>query len=747
MSIWFPQYKIARLATLLGATSATLSAQTAQPTTAPPETDDTPIRLSEFDVKTSSDKGYVASESVTGSRVATKIIDLPFSVNVITSEFLNDFDAFDIASDMAYTSSLTGMDTQGNYNLRGYGATFQLRNGFYRLGLVDRVNIDRIEIIKGPNAAIYGQTSPAGLVNIITKRPKSTPSQHVTITGGSDNLYRGEANVTGLVGTVGGIEITQSFSGSAMDRDYDSPYAHLKQRLLSEAIQAKFKDGSTLLAEVEWSKRKSVTDSSTVPFEYNTAAKTYSNVLRRDLGHFSQDGPNTEQNRELTSLNLTYERRINNVWSTRLAVYGYARHAFNFNTAVGDKFDPSTNKFASRGNVLTDTLNEDGGAFQGDVLAHYRTNKGALEHKTLLTFDLSQNWRYRVQKQPNGSQYTINDVSLSNPDYSLPPTSAFAIVTRRDKTRWDTQGIFLRQQTAALDGRLIGFLGIRYDRVAYNFNFGDQFNASGKSVGTVKTPARVDHYSDAAWSPNIGVNYKLTSAIALYASRSRSFYPNAQVAKITDPRLPNETSDGWDYGVKVSLLNDKLIFTTGGYNIDRKGVKTKVTNTAGIDETVAGGNQNAKGFEFDGSYRLTDNLTILAAYGWVNARIVYDGNTFTSVGRHPQSVPVDNGSIAWKYNFPRGALQGFAWHTGIKYIGVSYPNSTATDARRNVTAPAYTLVDTGLSYTWNQGSSGRLRLRHTVRVSCKNLFDREYITLPGGLGDNRAFFFAYSLDH
>src|SRR5882724_5185492 len=320
MSIWFPQYKIARLATLLGATSATLSAQTAQPTTAPPETDDTPIRLSEFDVKTSSDKGYVASESVTGSRVATKIIDLPFSVNVITSEFLNDFDAFDIASDMAYTSSLTGMDTQGNYNLRGYGATFQLRNGFYRLGLVDRVNIDRIEIIKGPNAAIYGQTSPAGLVNIITKRPKSTPSQHVTITGGSDNLYRGEANVTGLVGTVGGIEITQSFSGSAMDRDYDSPYAHLKQRLLSEAIQAKFKDGSTLLAEVEWSKRKSVTDSSTVPFEYNTAAKTYSNVLRRDLGHFSQDGPNTEQNRELTSLNLTYERRINNVWSTRLAV-------------------------------------------------------------------------------------------------------------------------------------------------------------------------------------------------------------------------------------------------------------------------------------------------------------------------------------------------------------------------------------------------------------------------------------------
>src|SRR5437868_28113 len=81
-----------------------------------------PIVLSEFTVKESSDLSYIASESVTGTRVATQIRDLPFSVSVVTSEFLNDFALFDIARDMTYVANLNNLDTQGNSNLRGYGA-------------------------------------------------------------------------------------------------------------------------------------------------------------------------------------------------------------------------------------------------------------------------------------------------------------------------------------------------------------------------------------------------------------------------------------------------------------------------------------------------------------------------------------------------------------------------------------------------------------------------------------------------
>src|SRR3954463_12537574 len=176
-----PRYHHAVIAALsLVFVHAAQAQNTASPASAP--SNDEAMQLSEFVVKVDTDNSYIASESVTGSRVATRIQDLPFSINVITSEFLNDFDLFDLDSNLAYTSSLSGLDTQGNYNLRGFGATFQLRNGFYRLGLIDRVNVDRIEVIKGPNAAIYGQTSPAGMVNVITKRPTPRPYQRLSLT-------------------------------------------------------------------------------------------------------------------------------------------------------------------------------------------------------------------------------------------------------------------------------------------------------------------------------------------------------------------------------------------------------------------------------------------------------------------------------------------------------------------------------------------------------------------------------------
>jgi outer membrane receptor protein involved in Fe transport len=71
-------------------------------------------------------------------------------------------------------ASLNNLSDEGTYSLRGLTTfnNFYLRNGFYRQGMVDRVNTDRIEVIKGPNAALYGATNPAGMVNIVSKTPK-----------------------------------------------------------------------------------------------------------------------------------------------------------------------------------------------------------------------------------------------------------------------------------------------------------------------------------------------------------------------------------------------------------------------------------------------------------------------------------------------------------------------------------------------------------------------------------------------
>lgn len=708
-----------------------------------------PVLLSEFNVTATTDPTYIASESVTGSRVTTKIADLPFSVNVVTSEFLNDFDAFDIDANLGYTSSLSGLDTQGNYNLRGFGATFQLRNGFYRLGLVDRVNIDRIEVIKGPNAALYGQTSPAGLVNIISNRPKTTPAQRLSVTAGDNHLLRGELNVTGPLGSIGGVKLYHVFSASAMERDEDVAYAHLKQRALSEGLLAKFSDRTSVFLELEWSKRDAVAAVNATPFVVVRQGNryVYTRQLAEQFKYFNQAGPTGIQDREMATATATLEHRINGVFSSRVSGYFYDRSAFNFNTSAGDQYDPVLNLITSR-NPNRSNLNEDGGAAQADLLARYRTGNGAMDHKTLLTLDWSTNWRYRKEARPLSSVYPSSDINLNAPNFTVPSLERWNITTRNDKTRNDVRGVYLRQQTAMLDGRLLAFGGVRYDHVTFNLKFGDTFNPGGARPGSLNNTGYVEHFTDDAWSPSVGLNYKLTPQIAVYANWSRSFFPNAQSSRLGDRRLPNETADGFDVGVKAAFLNERLVFTLGAYSVTRDGVKaTVIENGTTIDR--AAGVQEAEGVELDFTWRVTDDLTVLGGYGYTDARIAENGRDTDSIGRRPNGVPVGNGGVAVRYQFP-GALRGFSANLGVKYLGEANPNSLATVAggapdlaRRETETPAYTTVDAGVTYSWGR----RAAYRQSVRVSARNLLEEDYFTPNLRAGDRRAFYFAYTVSH
>lgn len=735
-----------RLATLT-ALCLTASALSAQTTATPSEE---PIVLSPFEVQAKGTDEYTASESVTGSRVATPIKDLPFAINVITSEFLNDFDFFEIDSNLGYTSSLTGVDTQGNYNLRGYGASFQLRNGFYRLGLIDRVNVDRIEVIKGPNAAIYGQTSPAGLVNIISKRPKTKNSQRLSVSGGSNDLRRAELNVTGPLGSIGGTKFYHILSASGMDRGYEVQFAEMKQRTFSEAILAKFSDKTNLLAEFEFSQRKSIPGVTEVPLVVTRVGTryVYTSEFARQFELLNQTGGNSRQDREVSTGTVTLEHRFSPTFSARVSGYLYDRSALNFNSSGGDQYYPVTNIIAGK-NPTHSVLDEKGSAIQADLLAHYWTNSGKLEHKTLLTFDWSSNRRARYETKPLTSVLGSTELSVAAPNFTVPALSLWNIVTRDDHTRNNVLGVYLRQQTSLMKGRLIAFGGVRYDHVTFDLNFGNQYNVGGSNPGSLRAAGERDYFTDDAVSPNMGINYKLTPTIALFTNYSRSFFPNAQASKLGDPRLPNERAKGFDLGVKASLLDERLVFTLSFFGIERDGVKATLIEDGQTVERAAG-KQKADGYEFDFTWRATDSLTILGGYGNTDARVVDNGRDVDSIGRAPAGVPRDNGGVALRYRLP-GALKAFSINAGLKYLGEASPFSLVTVsggnpdlARRNIVIPSSYSVDGGISYRWRQRSAG---LGHTVRASVRNIFDNDDLTPRAGRPEGRQFFLAYTVTH
>src|SRR3954464_2914819 len=118
------------------------------------------VALSAFNVSGDKVNGYVPTESTTGSRMAVLIKDLPYAISAITSEFVKDFGLVSLTDELAFSSSMNGLNDVGGFSLRGYGGNISLRNGFARLGFFDPVVYDRIEFIKGPAASIYGQTNP-----------------------------------------------------------------------------------------------------------------------------------------------------------------------------------------------------------------------------------------------------------------------------------------------------------------------------------------------------------------------------------------------------------------------------------------------------------------------------------------------------------------------------------------------------------------------------------------------------------
>jgi len=167
------------------------------------------VELSPFEVRSDYAIGYRSLESISGSNSRIAIRDLPQSISVFNSEFISDIGASNLAESVAYSASLTsGRNVQQfnrvEFSLRGFPAT-TLREGLnWGLGN-DGYNVDRIEVVKGPSAVLYGASQPGGFVNVMAKRPRNKYGGSAKLTLGSYERRRAEIDVTGPLAQNGAL--------------------------------------------------------------------------------------------------------------------------------------------------------------------------------------------------------------------------------------------------------------------------------------------------------------------------------------------------------------------------------------------------------------------------------------------------------------------------------------------------------------------------------------------------------------
>lgn len=713
------------------------------------QSDDTVVRLDEFNVNATATSGYQPSETTTGTRMAAKIQDLPFVVTVIPKDFFEDFDILNVTGSLD-VSSLTGLDTEGNYSMRGFPGTFNLWNGFYSLGLVDPAMLDHTDVLKGPMAGIYGQTSPAGIVNMNTRVASFTPYQDMKLMYGSFGTWRVQAHAD-VAGTVAGMKVANlvTVAGTdttGLDSNDESPWAYSHQRAAQEAFQIAPNDHSSIIGEIDWYKKLENTADNNQLYNYNSATKAYYGTLAPiALARFSQGGPNERQNREMTNERLEYENRFSEHWSLRMRGYGYDRHNSEDYNGTSNEWDPVLGEVVGISTKPTRTiLNEDGGAAQADLLANYKF--GNVQTKTLATLDWSENWRFR-QGTTLPTTLTALLPSVQNPNApvytTVPDYPAWTIVNRNDKVRWDTLGGFVSEQVDVSD-KLFLYGSIRHDQVTYNLNFGNQYN--NKAPFALSAAGQVQHFVNTAWTPAGGANYKLTENVALYANYSQSFQASAQGAKLGDPQLPNTRGSGVDFGTKFTFLNGRLVGTVGGFNVTETGIKISVLQPDGTTDTEAAGSQKATGVESDLSYQVTDAWSVGAGFGYDDGRLLNEGTNYTADHRRPPNVPIDNGYLHSVYRFG-GALTGLQLDARYEYVGISYPQSTATTAgENNLRLPAFSKVDGGISYSWKTNFAN-LKLSHQVKFFVANALNADYVNANGTPQPERGYYVSYTLKH
>jgi iron complex outermembrane receptor protein len=266
------------------ATADTSTTTTTTTTTEQSATSAAPaVTLDPFTVTTAKDKGYVATNEISGSRVDTAIKDIPIPIQVITSEFISDIGATDLRGSLAYSGvmlntqndlensggtygspygpggvnnpqGLTSNINQVQLKIRGFVTDNTLRDGFLRGSSSDSVNIDRIEVVSGPNALLYGTGNFGGVVDYLIKTPQDTQQGALTLSVGTYDFLRGALDVTGPISAANHLDYR--LAASWEDSDTDIQYQKNKHYFIAPSIEWKPTPTTTFLVDTEYGSSK-----------------------------------------------------------------------------------------------------------------------------------------------------------------------------------------------------------------------------------------------------------------------------------------------------------------------------------------------------------------------------------------------------------------------------------------------------------------------------------------------------------
>ncbi|MDR0353224.1 MAG: TonB-dependent receptor plug domain-containing protein, partial [Opitutaceae bacterium] len=406
------------------------------------------VELSPFEVRDVSEGEFSASEAITGTRMADRIMDTPFAVNTLTEEFLRDFQLESFDEQLAYVSSFNPEPGEGPYYLRGFRASWALRNGFKRAGLVDDVTVQQIEVIKGPNVSMYGQGKPGGIVNYVTKTARGKPFERLAMTYYTDGGF----NVSVEKNAVLTPKFRYRISARYKDVNGSTQWSAQRDIPVYATVAWQLGRYTTLTANLEYVSSHTVPEAAVIQY-YSRATGNYGGIVY-DFYQRNFKSPDACTHRDRVTSDITLDSRLARWLDARLAVGGFYNAQKSVGITGGTSYDPD---YATRqlglasGNTRVPTRSKSAtsyGSLQGDLLANYTA--AGVPMKTLATVDF-----YRMRSEPNEwrspsqGEYangTLDTIRYDLPDFDDP--TFWTNVSTDQSNRYSSNSLLLSQRVS-----------------------------------------------------------------------------------------------------------------------------------------------------------------------------------------------------------------------------------------------------------------------------------------------------------
>lgn len=655
--------------------------------------------------------GNKPQKLVSATRSGIKPMDLPQSVQVIDNEIISEQQAIRLSeviknANGVYVGSARG-GAQESFWSRGYDMTTNnmLKNGFrYNGGSIPEVSsLERVEFLKGGSALLFGNVTPGGILNLVTKAPKFTQGGEILLQAGSFDYYKPSLDYYGPINKSIAYRLTGSYENSESFRNFvtnDRTY-------FNPSLLFKISDKTQITAQGDYMSADWTPD-----FGTGIIGKEILKTPRHAYYGALWSTGNTKS----ASASILLNHEFNKDWK------------LNFNSSFQNykRTQTSTSQlsnldtYAIRGDWKRGlTKNDNREKIFGNQLSLQGIfSTGEIKHQifTGVDFENSITTSYTFAFfNSNGILKTTEDTAINlfeyNPSTQSTVNPYTTVATTYIDTNYNRFGAYAQDLISFTDYIKV-LAGVRW---SWQESQANTYNITATATSASEAPKRVDN----AFSPKIGLVVQPSKDISLFASYSNSFTPNTGNTYDDKPLKPS-IIDQYETGIKTDFLRGFLSTNVTLYIIKNNNlVQTApfeadgTTPNTNSNLKIMNGETKSKGVEVDVTARPFDGFKINAGYSYNDMRFV---NTPIAVnnniaGDRVARTPTTTANLSFFYTVPSGKFKGISvgaignyngnriagWNN--RYIVDPNNSSNLIIQDREVPVDGYATIDASIGYT------------------------------------------------